>query len=65
MTEILKKCTGCGLEMTAETIISDATVRPIGMSFMDINSDSAYYFFQHEVENCGSCFVINVKNLPH
>ena len=60
MTNIIKKCTGCGLEMTAEQIINDPNIRPIGMSFIDIDADSAFYFFQHDIDNCGTCFVVKV-----
>jgi len=63
MTEILKTCPGCGLEMTADQIINDPSIKPIGMSFLEIDSETPYYFFQHEVDNCGSCFVIKVDKL--
>lgn len=61
MSHIIKKCTGCGLELTAEQIVKDPEIIPIGMSFLSSGMGTAFYYFQHNAENCGTCFVVNVE----
>lgn len=59
--EIIKVCPGCGAQMSAREIIEKPEVKLLGMSFgPDDSPEMAYYFFQHEVENCQSSFLVPV-----
>ena len=61
---IIKECPGCGAQMSAREIIEKPEIKLLGMSFGPDNSpEMAYYFFQHEVENCQSSFLVPVIDM--
>lgn len=60
--EIIKKCNCCLESFTAVQIIEDKFVVPIGVAFLETEqTDSHFYFFQHNTEACGTSFVIDVE----
>jgi len=61
MQKPIKKCAYCKAELTIEDIIKSPQIKPIGMAFNDINTRAAFYFFQHDVPECGTSFLINVE----
>lgn len=58
-----KKCSYCKAILSIRDIAFDPGIVPIGITFADDTIDGAYYFFQHEVPNCGTSFVIPVQSL--
>lgn len=65
MNNIIKRCPGCGQDFTVDDIFSDKNIIPIGITFVGKNMESAYYFFQHEIPECGSSFIIKTGKLRH
>lgn len=61
--EKIKQCKGCGRHLSAYELINDPDIRPIGMSFLANNYARAFFFFQHEVSECGSSFLVDVELL--
>jgi hypothetical protein len=61
--EVIKTCTCCQKKMTASEIVDDTAVRPIGMAFYeDKDANTHFYFFQHEIPECGTSFVVDVEH---
>ncbi len=58
--EKIKSCPYCKASLTIDDLISNPDLRLIGMSFADDSIEWAYYFYQHEVPNCGTSFVVRV-----
>ncbi len=61
--EKIKQCKGCDQWFSADEIINDPDIRPIGMSFLANNYSRAFFFFQHESPQCGSSFLVDVTLL--
>ena len=60
LNEEIKKCPGCGAILTAKQIMYDPIIRPIGMAYLGDDEDTAFYYFQHEIDGCQSSFVVPV-----
>ncbi|MCP4581043.1 MAG: hypothetical protein GY839_05455 [candidate division Zixibacteria bacterium] len=58
--DIIKKCTLCGESFTADDLINNHDLRLLGMLYVPDEDEKAYYFYQHEGENCGTSFAVNV-----
>ena len=59
----LKQCTVCKVWLSAEDIIKDPDIVPLGMSLAVDNPEKAYYYFIHNVPDCGTTFLIPVEDL--
>jgi len=59
----IKQYKGCDQWLSADEIINDLDIRPIGMSFLANNFKRAFFFFQHETPECGSSFLVDVSLL--
>jgi hypothetical protein len=60
--EIIKKCNCCLECFTAPQIVEDKYVVPIGVAYLETEeTDSHFYFFQHNTEECGTSFTIDVE----
>ena len=61
--EIVKKCNCCQECLTARQLVDDPAIRPIGTAFYeDEGTGIHYYFFQHEIPDCGTSFVVDVEH---
>lgn len=56
----IKQCPYCKMSLTLEQLAQDPDINIIGMSFAEDSLEWVYYFFQHEVPNCGSSFLVRV-----
>jgi len=61
LTKVVHTCPYCKQEFDLDTLMYSPEVALIGMSFADDDPDWVYYFFQHEISNCGSSFVVKVR----
>jgi hypothetical protein len=59
----IKQCKGCEQWFSADEIVNDPDIRPIGMSFLANDFKRAYFFFQHEIPECRSSFLVDVTLL--
>ena len=57
---VVKQCPSCKASFTLDQLAHDPELKLIGMSFAEDSIECAYYFFQHEVPNCGSSFLVRV-----
>lgn len=64
----VKQCPYCKAPFTLDALANNPDIKLIGMSFAEDSIEWAYYFFQHEVPNCGSSFLVRVdefRSLVH
>lgn len=61
MSEVVKSCTNCGESFTLEQLATDPLLVPIGMAFEEGEEEIAYYYFQHEIPECGTSFLVPVN----
>lgn len=58
--ERFKRCPGCHIWLSADEIVNDPSIKPLGMAFMGTSPDQFFYLFQHIDELCGSSFLVEV-----
>lgn len=56
-----KLCNYCKRTFSPQQLAEDPEVRPIGMVYDD-EIGKAYYMFQHESEDCGTSFTVNIRD---
>lgn len=59
----LKQCGFCKLWLSAEDIVTDPDIVPLGMAFGEGETETAYYYFVHNVPDCGTTFLLPVTDL--
>ena len=59
--EKTKWCNGCDRWLSAREIYDSPHIVPIGMAFVGSRDDEAYYYFLHDIEECGTTFLISTK----
>lgn len=57
----LKICPMCGREFSADDILHDSDITPLGMRIEKDDSRLNYFYFTHDVAECGTTFVIPVE----
>jgi len=57
-----KWCNGCQRWLSAREILESPRIIPIGMAFMESGDDEAFYYFLHDVPECGTTFLIAVDS---
>jgi hypothetical protein len=56
----IRTCPFCNDILTLDKLVSDPLIRPIGMIFGKGSFEHAFYCFQHETQDCGTSFLVNV-----
>lgn len=56
--EHFKMCPGCGKWLSLEDILVDPDIRPLGLTLDDADFENCWFYFQHEVTQCRSSFVV-------
>lgn len=56
----MKECPGCGNRFSGPEIIADPFIKPVGMCFQPNEPNVAYFYFKHEVPDCGASFIVPV-----
>ncbi len=56
-----KQCPGCGKWFSLKNIMECEHIKPVGMSFESKSFGLNVYYFNHQVESCGTTFLIPVK----
>ncbi|MEW6051551.1 MAG: hypothetical protein AB1644_10875 [Candidatus Zixiibacteriota bacterium] len=54
----IKRCGNCGVWLTASDFVNNPDLVPIGMMFIEDDTTTAYYMFQHETPNCRSSLAV-------
>ncbi len=57
-----KTCSGCGREFSLDDILNSGEIEPAGMQFIDEDFKWNVYYFNHMCDNCGSTFLIPVRD---
>ena len=57
----IKRCGNCGVWLTANDFVNNPELSPIGMMFIEDDTTTAYYMFQHETPNCRSSIAVPVE----
>ena len=64
--DIYKQCRSCSTRLSMDEIINSPAINPVGITFKEDEPGSAYYLFEHGVDNCGSTFLVDVNDfLPY
>jgi hypothetical protein len=58
--DLIRACPFCKVKLTLDKLVSDPLLRPIGMAFGKGSFENAFYCFQHETQDCGTSFLVNV-----
>jgi hypothetical protein len=58
LKEEIEKCSGCGKWLTADELIANPQLKLIGMARRAHDPGRAYYFFTHDVPECGTSLLI-------
>lgn len=56
-----KQCPYCKATLTLDQLVNDPQSRLIGMSFVEDSIEWVFYFYQHDVGNCGTSFVVRAE----
>jgi len=56
----LKECPGCGIWFSGPEIIADPYIKPVGMCFQPNEPQIAYFYFKHDLPECGASFIVPV-----
>ncbi len=56
-----KQCPYCKAQLTLDQLVNDPQLRLIGMSFVEDSIEWVFYFYQHDVSNCGTSFVVQAE----
>ena len=59
-SRILKECPKCGMQICKSDIFELHELKPIGMALHSETLERAYYYFVHEIEECGTTFVLPI-----
>jgi hypothetical protein len=59
--QLIKECTYCKSKLTLTELAKEPCLVPIGMSFDGNEFDMAYYYFQHEIPECGTSILVAVN----
>ena len=59
----LKQCSFCKTWLSAEEIVNNPNIVPLGMAFSEDDTETAYYYFVHNVPECGTTFLLPVTEL--
>lgn len=62
MTGTVKSCPLCAEAFTAEHLMRDPQVVPIGMLIEDADLGHASYFFNHGCRGCGTTFAVPIDS---
>ena len=57
----IEECSGCGQWLTVEDLITKPELHLIGMARRSNDPTRAYYFFTHDVPECGSSLLIEAE----
>ncbi|MBN1212086.1 MAG: hypothetical protein JXA92_05860 [candidate division Zixibacteria bacterium] len=57
-----KQCPSCKKWLSSDEVLTDPDIKPLGMAYLEDENNTAYYYFQHTVPNCGSSFLIEIKD---
>ena len=60
--EKFKQCPSCKKWLSSDEVLQDPEIKPLGMAYLEDEAGTAYYYFQHRVEGCGSSFLIDIKD---
>jgi len=63
MHERFKKCPLCATWFSRHDIMHSPVVRPIGMLLEKADPELNFYYFNHEIDGCGTTFVIAVEDM--
>jgi hypothetical protein len=53
-----KQCPGCHKWLSLQDMLSNPDIMPLGLVLADSDYDTGLYYFQHEVPECRSSFVV-------
>ena len=53
-----KQCPGCHKWLSLQDMLSNPDIMPLGLVLADSDYDTGLFYFQHEVPECRSSFVI-------
>lgn len=56
-----KECPYCKTWINLDQLVNDPQIRLIGMTFADDSIECVYYFFQHDLADCGTSFVVKAE----
>lgn len=56
-----KRCPSCGEEFSIRDLISSREIMPLGMSSQENKPELNVFYFQHDVPQCGSTFIVPVE----
>jgi hypothetical protein len=59
--DVVKKCTLCGRGLTAMDLANNPDLKLVGMLCMPGENEKAYYFYQHEVKDCGTSIAVDIE----
>ncbi len=59
--KIVKKCSFCNRDFTAMELANDPELKLVGMLYMPGENEKAYYFYQHEVKDCGTSIAVDIE----
>jgi len=57
---VVKKCPFCGREFSAQDILHDKDITPLGIQIEEDDPRLNFFFFTHEIDGCGTTFVVPV-----
>ena len=56
----VKKCPLCGMRFTVQDLISKPEITPLGMQIDEDEENASFYYFNHDVPECGTSFTVAV-----
>ncbi|MBN1212085.1 MAG: hypothetical protein JXA92_05855 [candidate division Zixibacteria bacterium] len=64
--DVYKQCQNCLTRLSIDEIINSPAINPVGMTFREKEPGSACYLFEHNDDNCGATFSVDVNDfLPY
>ena len=62
---LFKQCPKCGLWLSDKMLLGGIDIEPIGMCLDEDDMDFNFYYFNHDIPDCGTTFVVRVEELRH
>lgn len=59
----LHACSGCKKLLSAEDFLHDPNLPVIGMGYKYVNGNSVFFFFNHDIPECGTTILLEAEKL--